>query len=75
MNKALKLIPIGNSTGVILPKDVLATLGVGEGDEVFPVRTPHGVELRRADPDFVEDMLIARKIMRERRAVLRELSK
>jgi putative addiction module antidote len=75
MNKPLKLIPIGNSTGVILPKDMLQRLGVEAGDQLFAVRTPHGVEFRRADPEFIEDMEIARKIMRERRAVLRELAK
>jgi putative addiction module antidote len=75
MNKPLKLIPIGNSTGVILPKDLLERLGVGEGDQLFAVRTPHGIELRRADPELIEDMELARKIMRERRAVLRELAK
>lgn len=75
MNKPLKLIAIGNSTGLILPKDVLAELGAREGDQLYPVRTPNGIELRRADPEFIEDMEIARRIMRERRAVLRELAK
>lgn len=75
MNKPLKLIAVGNSTGAIFPKELLQDLGVGQGDTLFPVRTPNGIELRRADPEFVEDMELARKIMRERRAVLRELAK
>jgi len=75
MNKSLKLIPIGNSTGAVFPKDLLQDLGVSQGDTLFPVRTPNGVELRRVDPEFIEDMEVARKIMRERRAVLRELAK
>ena len=75
MNKPLKLIPIGNSTGAVFPKDLLQDLGVAQGDMLFPVRTPNGVELRRADPELIEDMELARKIMRERRAVLRELAK
>jgi putative addiction module antidote len=75
MNKPLKLIPIGNSTGAVFPKELLNDLGVGQGDTLFPVRTPNGVELRRADPEFIDDMQLARKIMRERRAVLRELAK
>lgn len=75
MNKTLKLIPIGNSTGVILPKDLLASLGVQEGDQLFLVKTPNGVEFRRADPEFAEDMALAREIMRQDRAILRELAK
>lgn len=75
MNKALKLIPVGNSTGLILPKEVLATLGVGQGDMLYPVRTPNGIELRRASAEFVEDMALAREIMRKDQAILRELAK
>jgi putative addiction module antidote len=75
MNKPLKLIPIGNSTGAIFPKDMLQELGVAEGDTLFPVRTPNGIELRRADPEFVEEMRLAREIMRKDRAILRELAK
>ena len=75
MNKPLKLIPIGNSTGAIFPKEILQALGVGQGDTLFPVRTPNGIELRRSDPEFVEEMELAREIMRERRNVVRELAK
>jgi putative addiction module antidote len=75
MNKPLKLIPIGNSTGVIIPKDMLQQLGVKEGDTLFPVRTPNGVELRRVDPEFAEQMRMAREIMRKDRAILSELAK
>ena len=75
MNKPLKLIPIGNSTGAILPKELLQELGVEQGDSLFPVRTPNGIELRRADPEFIEEMRLAREIMRKDRAILRELAK
>jgi len=75
MNKPLKLIPIGNSTGAIFPKDLLQALGVEEGDTLFPVRTPHGVELRAADADFDEEMKVLRDVMKRRRSALRELAK
>lgn len=75
MNKPLKLIPIGNSTGVIFPKDMLQQLGVQEGDTLFPVRTPNGIELRRVDPEFAEQMRAAREIMRKDRAILRALAR
>lgn len=75
MNKQLKLIPIGNSTGVILPKDVLARMHVVQGDMVSISDTPGGIELRSSDPDFEEQMAVARRVMERRRLALRELAK
>jgi putative addiction module antidote len=73
--QALKLTQIGNSVGVILPKELLAKLGVAKGDTVYAVEQPDGVRLTTADADFEAQMAVARQIMRERRAVLRELAK
>ena len=75
MNKPVKLIKIGNSTGVILPKEILARLRVEQGDSLSIVETPSGVEMRAADPDFDEQMRVARDVMRKRRDALRELAK
>jgi len=75
MNKPLKLIPIGNSTGLILPKDVLAELGAEQGDSISYVKTPDGIELRTTDVDFDAQMEVARDVMRRRRKALRELAK
>ena len=75
MNKPLKLIPIGNSTGVILPKELLRELGAEEGQSISIVRTPNGIELRPYDADFERQMEIARDVMRRRRSALRELAK
>lgn len=75
MNKPLKLIPIGNSTGVILPKDVLAHLGVVQGDGLQVVKTSEGVELRTQDPEFERQLAVAREVMQRRRKALRELAK
>ena len=72
---ALKLTQIGNSVGVILPKELLAKLGVGKGDTLYAVETSDGLRLTTADPDFEAQMKLAREIMHRRRAVLRELAK
>jgi len=72
---ALKVRKIGNSVGVVLPKEVVARLRVAPGDQLFLSDTPNGVELSPYDPEFEADMELARKIMRRRRAVLRELAK
>ena len=73
--KPLKLIKIGNSTGVILPKDVLARLGVEPGDTLSVTEVPHGIEMRRHDGGFEEQMTAAREVMKRRRNALRELAK
>ena len=72
---ALKVTQIGNSVGVILPKEVLARLKVGKGDSLFLTDLPDGVALRPYDAEFAEAMEAAREIMRKRRNVLRELAK
>jgi putative addiction module antidote len=72
---ALKLTQIGNSVGLILPKELLAKLGVGKGDTVYAVETENGIRLTTSDPEFEAQMEVARGIMKRRRAVLRELAK
>jgi putative addiction module antidote len=71
----LKLTAIGNSVGVILPKELLARLGVGKGDTVFAVESDDGIRLTTTDPEFQARMDVARQVMKKRRAVLRELAK
>ncbi|MBE0550031.1 MAG: AbrB/MazE/SpoVT family DNA-binding domain-containing protein [Rubrivivax sp.] len=71
----LKLTQIGNSVGVILPKEILARLKLEKGDAVFVTETPDGVALTPYDPVFEGQMAAARRIMKKRRDVLRELAK
>lgn len=72
---ALKLTQIGNSMGVILPRELLAKLDLVKGDTLYAVDQPDGVRLTVADPDFAAQMDVARQVMKDRRAVLRELAK
>ena len=72
---ALKLTQIGNSTGVVLPKDALAKLNVEKGDTLYLTETPAGFRLTPYNPEFESQMEAARKIMKEHREVLRELAK
>jgi putative addiction module antidote len=71
----LKLTQIGNSVGVILPKEILARLKVEKGDSIFVTETPEGLAITAHDPAFEEQMRAAQKIMKKRRNVLRELAK
>ncbi|WP_417320859.1 AbrB/MazE/SpoVT family DNA-binding domain-containing protein [Erythrobacter aureus] len=75
MNKPLKITKIGNSAGIVLPKDVLARLRVGPGDALYLTEAPDGVRLSAIDPEFAEDMELAEEIMREDRNILRALAK
>jgi putative addiction module antidote len=75
MNSKLKIRKFGNSAGVILPKDLLAQLRVGEGDTLYVTDAPDGVRLTAVDPDFEAKMAAAEKIMRDDRGILRILAK
>jgi putative addiction module antidote len=71
----LKLISVGNSVGVVLPKELLVKLGLQKGDTLHAVEIPDGFRLMVADDEFESQMTEARRIMKERYAVLRELAK
>jgi len=75
MNMPLKLVKIGNSTGVILPKELLSRLRIELGDSVYATEAPDGgVRLTASNPDFEKKMALAEKIMREDREILRVLA-
>ena len=62
---ALKLTQIGNSVGVILPKEVLARLKLSKGDTLHVSETPDGIALTPYDPSFQEQVDMGREFMRE----------
>ncbi|HRQ66896.1 MAG TPA: AbrB/MazE/SpoVT family DNA-binding domain-containing protein [Xanthomonadaceae bacterium] len=74
MTRKLKLTAIGNSTGVILPKELLEKLRVGRGDELTVLETPDGITLTAFDPVFAAQMEVAEGIMRRRRNLLKKLA-
>ncbi len=74
MTRKLKLTAIGNSTGVVLPKELLEKLRVQRGDELMVLETPDGITLTPFDPVFSAQMDIAEKVMRRRRNLLKKLA-
>lgn len=70
----LKISAIGNSAGVILPKELLARLRLEKGDELYVLETPDGIRLTTFDPVFAAQMEVAEKVMREDRDLLRKLA-
>jgi putative addiction module antidote len=71
----LKLVTVGSSTGVILPKEVLARLKIEKGDYIGLSETTSGYEISPYDPDFEKAMDASRDVMRRYRNALRELAK
>ncbi len=72
---ALKLTQIGNSVGVILPKEILARLKVGKGDTVFVTDAVNGVMLTPYDPEIEEQLKLGREFMHTYRDTFRQLAK
>ena len=66
---------IGNSAGVVLPKEVLNHLRVGKGDKLYLIETEDGYKLTPYNEEFAKQMRIAEDIMRENRDILKALAK
>jgi putative addiction module antidote len=75
MHFTLKLTQIGNSVGVILPKEALAALKLEKGDAVHLTETPEGFQLTPYDPTIAEQTDIGREFMREYRDTFHALAK
>ncbi|HMO80294.1 MAG TPA: AbrB/MazE/SpoVT family DNA-binding domain-containing protein [Pyrinomonadaceae bacterium] len=74
MTAKLKITTVGNSAGIVLPREILERLRVKKGDTLFATETPDGIELRAFDEEFAEEMAIAERVMRENRDLLRKLA-
>ncbi|MEN9984270.1 MAG: hypothetical protein RI918_2239 [Pseudomonadota bacterium] len=71
----LKLTQIGNSVGVILPKEALARLKVEKGQSVFLTDTPDGYAITPYDPALEDQLQAGRAFMSEFRDTFHQLAK
>ena len=71
----LKIISIGESSGVLLPEKFLTKLELGLGDIIYASETENGIALTAYDPEFDAQMAIAEDIMVENDALLEKLAK
>lgn len=71
----LKLRKVGNSVGVVLPKELLAHLKASEGDTLSVTETQDGVRLTAKNPEFAKTMAVFDSLSRRYRNTLRELAK
>ncbi len=74
MTATLKITSVGNSAGVILPKEVLQKLRVDKGDSLFLTETPAGFALSALDEKVERQMKIAEQVMRDNRNLLNKLA-
>ena len=74
MTQKLKLTQIGNSIGIVLPKDLLAKLRVGKGDSINVTETPDGLQLSPWDEVKQSQLEAAERVMRKNRNMLRKLA-
>jgi putative addiction module antidote len=70
----IKITTVGNSTGIVLPKELLARLRMGKGDSLYATELPDGIKLSPFDPELAGQMEVAEKVMRKRRTLLRKLA-
>jgi putative addiction module antidote len=74
MAMTVKLTTIGNSTGIILPKELLEKLRVQKGDLLHVLETPGGISLTPLNTEFARQMDVAEGVMRKDRDLLRKLA-
>lgn len=70
----VKITQIGNSKGIILPKEVLESLDLEKGDALWISKTPEGYSLSPYDPAVAEQIRVGREIMKEYRDTLKALA-
>lgn len=70
----IKITTVGNSAGIILPKELLVRLRLEKGDTLYATELADGIKLSPYDPKLAGKMEVAERIMREDRNVLRKLA-
>ena len=65
---------IGNSNGIVFPKEIMAKLKCSEGDKLYVIETVNGIELTPYDPNFAKDMALADDIIAKNKNVLKKLA-
>lgn len=71
----VKVTSIGNSMGIILPKEALSKLKVSKGDTLYLVEGPEGLTLTPYQHAFARQVELAEKVMKRHRDALHELAK
>jgi len=70
-----KITTVGNSSGIVLSKEILSKLHAEKGDNLFLIETSNGYEIVTYDPEFEKQMIAAEKIRKKRKKLLHLLAK
>ena len=73
--KSFPIVEVDGKSGVVLPPELLESLGMKLGDLVDVVEQGGGLTIRRHQPTYEEQMAVAREVMARHRDALRELAK
>ena len=74
MISKVKVTTVGNSAGIVLPKEILSRLKVEKGDTITLSETPNGFHMTAYDETFMRKMEAAERVMRKYRDTLRKLA-
>jgi putative addiction module antidote len=74
MATTVKITTVGNSAGIVLPKEILNHLKVAKGDTVILSETPYGLNMTAYDETFMRKMEAAERVMRNYKDALRKLA-
>lgn len=71
---SVKVTTVGNSVGIVLPKELVEKLRIAKGDVLQVLETRDGLNLTPYDDGFAEELEVAERVMRKRRNLLRKLA-
>jgi putative addiction module antidote len=74
MATVVKITTVGNSVGIVLPKEILNRLHVEKGDMLYLIESPDGIRIAAYDPNLAKKLDAMEQVMRENRDVLRKLA-
>lgn len=73
--QTLRITQIGNSLGVILPKEITNHLHVSKGDTLFATLSPNGLEISQYNPELEAEIAMGQEFMNEFRETFKVLAK
>lgn len=71
----VKITTIGNSMGIVLPKEALTRLKAEKGDVLYLVDSPDGLTLTPYREDFAKQTKAAVSVMKKYHNTLHQLAK
>ena len=74
MATQVKITTVGNSAGIVLPREILNRLKVAKGDTITLTETPHGFNMTAYDENFMRKLEATERVMRNYRDTLRKLA-